>query len=109
MRNDSSLYTGINSSTVSKGNREVRAKVQERQRNEFKPLADIVLETLDKNIQSLRYDPYEDEANMSDDVFRAERRGRQIAIKYLRSLRRGIEIVMKEPDPTKKELGDWDD
>lgn len=95
-RDDSSLYTGVSSQSVAKQRTE-KAEEKAEKRIKLTPAGDIVAAEFKKEIDALIYGPYKDEDAMSDEQFRAERKGRRLAVASLVGIQNRLKNLLREP------------
>ncbi len=116
-RNDSTLYTGANSSSfrseranavATKRSEQLLAK--QSQSRKLAPAAELIKTEFAKELKLLMYGPYDNEDNMSDEQFRAERRARRLTVESLLSIQTRVLNMVREPvaqkQPEKWELAD---
>lgn len=99
MRSDSLLNTGQTSASFAPKvdpTREKRREELKERRVKLTPAGEIVNEEVQKQIDMLLTGTYQDEDKMTDAQFRAERRGRRLAVERLRSFQMRLNMILRE-------------
>lgn len=104
MRDDSLLYTGTSSSSFSsakdrelKDKRKERSKELQSRRTQLRDSGEVLVAEITREVLRLRTAPYPNEDTMSDEQFRAERKGRKIAIETLVTVQNRLINLLREP------------
>lgn len=96
-RDEGDLYSGLSSRSRVRAVKAEKREVKAENRLKLLPAGEIVTAQFAKEVKALMYGPYTNEEAMTDAQFRAERRGRRLAVASLLAIQRRLEIILREP------------